>query len=446
MKNKLIDKETLYNAYPGHASVHPRVGGGQRPLDPVSAGKKLEELLGQIPVNGAPRTAYFHIPYCDSRCTFCPFYKEATRESDFAPYIEALIRQLRSWKYYPAIFCRPLESVYMGGGTPSAIPTNLLVVLLGAIRENLPLSDKAEWTLEGRPFNIEEEKYRSALEMGVSRVSFGVQSFDTKVRRGVGRRLSGGEVEKRLRRVASWGFEQVAADLIYGLPGQTMDIWRDDVKRAINLRLAGIAVYRLKLFPASILKKQVEDGNAQVADNHLMIDMFLAAREMLFNADYEQIEPVHYGLPGKESYRYGSTVWMDGDCFPYGGGAGGNVGPLQLFLDREPAGYTEKMAKDKSPVQFGLLLNNDALFQRQVQFDLMHGGLDLAFLGEKYRIENVERYAERIETLRERALVEMTDGLVRLTDTGVVWANEVCEELTATPDNAHSPEAVMLKS
>lgn len=264
--------DPLHAAFDRKSAVHPGARG--QPVDP----KGIQEVwANSLAKEGKKekRVAYFHIPFCETHCLFCGFFKNPYRAEEEDHYIDYVIRELEMVANAPFIKFHPFHAIYLGGGTPTVLSDKNLSRLLKAIRNSLPLANDCEITVEGRIYHFPDDKVFACLEGGVNRFSIGIQSFDTFVRRKMGRTDTGEKVAEILKYINSLDQTVMVIDLIYGLPYQTMEIWVDDVEKYIDLGLDGVDLYQLNIFKGGLLDKAVAKGVLPPpADIRTQADMF----------------------------------------------------------------------------------------------------------------------------------------------------------------------------
>ena len=227
--------DPLPYAFEGKIAVHPGLGGAG--VDKKDFEATLEPLLAR-PRMGKT-VAYIHVPFCETHCLYCGFYNKAYRSDDSRLYADALIQELRLWRGHPAQEAGPVHAVYMGGGTPTALEADDIRRILNEARAVLPLANDCEITVEGRLSNFGPDKMEACFEGGANRFSFGVQSFDTDIRRAMGRVSDRETLIRQLELVQSYDQAAVIVDLIYGFPMQTMERWQEDIATAQSRRLDG---------------------------------------------------------------------------------------------------------------------------------------------------------------------------------------------------------------
>ena len=211
-----------------------------------------------------PLSLYLHLPFCRSACYFCGcnviYTSKEDRKTRYMQYLQKELDLLAANLDTSA----PVLQMHFGGGTPTALSEADLVRLVRAVRERLPLTSDCEITLEGRIHDLSESKVEAAMHAGVNRFSLGVQSFDTRVRQSIGRIDDRETVIATLRRMVERQGAVVIADLIYGLPYQSMEVWENDVRTQFEIGIAGGDLYQLNVFPASELARRIESGDLPI--------------------------------------------------------------------------------------------------------------------------------------------------------------------------------------
>lgn len=249
-----VTKNPLTGAFPRKTSVHAGMSGKPVPKEEVPA--LLERL--RLTKRHNRTAAYVHVPYCESRCLYCGFFGGKYTVEAGAAYVAALTGEIERAGAFDSVTSAPINALYLGGGTPTALRAEDLTLLLRTLEQTLPLANDCEITVEGRIHNFDDAKIEACLEAGVNRFSIGVQSFDTGIRRGLGRIAAKDTVCRRLEALAAYNEAAIIIDLIYGLPGQTLDDWAEDIRTFLALPLDGVDLYQLNIFPGSSLAKAME--------------------------------------------------------------------------------------------------------------------------------------------------------------------------------------------
>ncbi|MGH7876869.1 MAG: radical SAM family heme chaperone HemW [Candidatus Dormibacteraceae bacterium] len=260
---------------------------------------------------------YLHIPFCKHKCGYCDFNAYAGMSGLMRDYVEALLIELeeasRRFRF------APLESVYLGGGTPSLLPPELISRLLAGVRARFALAPNAEVTLEANPASTDPEKLSTWLERGVNRLSLGVQSFDRSALGVLERRSDGRVAEKAFKDARGQGFGNISIDLIYAVPSQTERSWGATLTRALALGADHISAYALTFEAGTLLERRRREGMIEEVPEDLQWDLLDVLVDRLAVAGYERYEVSSFAREGFRS-RHNQGYWRCRPC--YGAGAG----------------------------------------------------------------------------------------------------------------------------
>jgi oxygen-independent coproporphyrinogen-3 oxidase len=263
------------------------------------------------------RNLYLHIPFCKHKCGYCDFNAYAGMDRLMPDYVDALERELASARERLA-FDR-LETVYLGGGTPSLLPADLVTRLLGFVRANFDLAADAEITLEANPASTDATKVTAWLESGVNRLSLGVQGFDGRALAVLERRTDAAQATHAFELARSMGMRNISIDLIYAVPHQSLDSWMETLRRGLALGPDHISTYCLTFEEGTLLWRRRAQGKVPEVDPDVQWDHLDAAIAELEAAGYGRYEVSNWARPGFES-RHNHAYWR---CRPvYGAGAG----------------------------------------------------------------------------------------------------------------------------
>jgi anaerobilin synthase len=340
-----ISENPMADAFPPGDDVHIFPTGEH--LDGGAACAAWEVAASRPPGTEGRRALYLHVPFCRARCSFCPFYANRWTEDAGRTYVAALEAELAGIGRLP-VASAPFDAVYFGGGTPSDLHPEGLRAVLGAVRRHIPLASDAEVTLEGRACGHSPTLTEAAIEAGVNRFSVGIQSFDTALRRSLGRIEPRERLLAFLDRLCDTG-AVVVIDLIYGLPGQTPAVWEEDLRTLTGLtRLAGADLYRLKVIPGSPLARR--QAEAPAALQRRCASLFSTGCRILDEAGWEQISVSHWRRDKRERSRYNTMTKSGADCVPAGCGAGGRLGGIRFFQTGELDAYLTAIRQGLKPL------------------------------------------------------------------------------------------------
>ncbi len=288
---------------------------------------------------------YAHIPFCPKVCPYCSFYKEASDRHKTRAFLDAML--LEAEIHAPALQPR---TIFFGGGTPSALSSSQLDFLLGGLRERIDFSRVGEWTLEMNPATVSLEKARTLLALGVDRISMGVQSWDDDLLRTLGRVHSAAQAAQSYRILRDAGVPNVNLDLIFGVPGQTRDQWRDSLARTIALEPDHISAYCLTYEEDTDFFLRLQRGEMQ-PDEGLDADLFELTMDVLGEAGYAQYEISNFAKPGREC-RHNLAYWNAADYVGLGPSAFSTVGESRWKNVSDTADYVGRINARQDSADF----------------------------------------------------------------------------------------------
>ncbi len=254
---------------------------------------------------------YVHIPFCASRCSYCDFFSTLEMKGSGSAYVDAVVAEATMRCH--ELRGERLRTLYLGGGTPSQLPLPLLERLVKGLKGVLELEHVEEFTVEANPDDVTAEWCAALRPLGVNRVSMGVQSFEDNILRAIGRRHNASQVAQAMGNLHAAGITNVSIDLIYGLPGQTLESWTRTVEQAIALSPQHISAYGLTYEPGTRLWHQRERGEVIEVPEEDCIGMYRVLVRLLQGAGFEHYEISNFALPGYHS-RHNSSYW---DETPY---------------------------------------------------------------------------------------------------------------------------------
>ncbi len=263
---------------------------------------------------------YVHVPYCRTKCPYCDFNVEAGARWPEQRYVAALVAELAHWAARPPFAGRAIETIFLGGGTPSLFEPASIAEILRVAGERFAISPAAEISLEANPENAAVERLRGYRGSGVNRLSFGVQSFDPKLLKTLGRASTVGETRTCVAAARDAGFANVSVDLIFAVPGQTLAGWREDLESAIALRPDHVSAYNLTYEDGTPLTALRDAGRIEALPDETEAAMFEAARQLLPGAGYLPYEISNFARPGFES-RHNVNYWRTGAYLGIGAGS-----------------------------------------------------------------------------------------------------------------------------
>ena len=283
------------------------------------------------------RALYIHWPFCLAKCPYCDFNSHVRERVDHARWEQALLADMRHEREISS--AEPLESVFFGGGTPSLMPPALVARLLKEAEQIWGFAPDIEITLEGNPSSVEAANYAALADVGVNRVSLGLQALDNETLRFLGRLHDATEGLAALD-VAQRHFERVSFDLIYARPGQTLDAWQAELSQALTYGTGHLSLYQLTIEPGTRFETMVRKGQFIPLDDDACADMFELTRDMTAQAGLPAYEVSNHARPGEES-SHNLTYWRYLDYCGIGPGAHGRRTGKATVRHRKPENWLE---------------------------------------------------------------------------------------------------------
>ena len=364
--------------------------------------------------------AYVHFPFCRRHCWYCDFNVHVAGEGAVADYLDALGVEIAAVTEFLDPGPRA-DTIYVGGGTPSRAGPERLGRLLATLRRRLRLSPGGEFTVEANPADASAEVYAAMTGSGVTRLSLGVQSFADRSLSLLDRDHTGESAARAVELAEAAGFGSISVDLIYGTPGQSLEDWRSDLKRAARLGVGHVSCYALTLDSQRTRSKAVELG--RVPDGDGMFPYYQAALGILGSAGFEHYETSNWSRTGHRC-RHNAAVWAGGRYLPLGCGAHGFLGNRRYHLVRRPDRYAERIRAGESLLAGSERLEAGDLLREAVALPLRTAaGIDLSRLNDRFGYDLFEEHGPLIEQLAEEDLL-VRDGLrLRPSDRGMFLAD-----------------------
>lgn len=367
---------------------------------------------------------YFHIPFCNSRCTYCDFYSTTMGEQMRSGYVAAAMAELeaRREEYEQHGFA----TIYMGGGTPSCLDDEQIVGMLQSTKEMCAVLADAEITLEANPDDIALERVVRWRSAGVNRVSLGVQTLDDDVLKRLNRRHSAQQAIEAVQVLVRGGIENVSVDLIYGLPGQTLEGFRCDLLQVLSLPVKHLSAYSLMLEGDTPLARSVSRGDVRVADEELSGAMFRLLTHEMRCTGFEHYEISNFALPGYRS-RHNSSYWKGTPYVGVGPGAHSFDGAHRRFNRPELLVYLQNMGRP--PCETELLTANERA-NEQVMVSLRTcEGIDLNDFSQRHGEAALRHVMNEAESFLQQGLLQLSEGRLALTHDGIFVSDMVMSEL-----------------
>ena len=380
-----------------------------------------------------PCGLYVHVPFCETKCGYCDFYSVALNDRNPAPLVDCIGRELRQRVNGHA---HAVRTVFFGGGTPTILPLSALARLLNSLNETVEVRQLEEVTVEANPATVDDEKAELLVSSGVSRVSMGAQSFFRDELATLERVHSPEDIAPSVAILRRHGVGQVNLDLIFGIPGQTLETWSQSLARAIDLGPDHIACYGLTYEPGTRLTAMRRHGRMTPCDEDIEADMFLRTFDTLESAGYRQYEISNYAKPGCEC-RHNLLYWRNAPYIGVGPSAAGCADGRRYKNVADIAGYVRLIERDGHAEVESEIIDTEMLIVELVMMQLrLNEGLSIAVFRERIGVDPRDSFGDALTRLVDLGLVAVSDTHIALTRSGRLVANTVVAELAAVPRQA----------
>ena len=382
---------------------------------------------------------YVHIPFCQTKCPYCDFNTYSNIEALIPSYAGSLAREIQLWG--DSLGSPRVNTLFFGGGTPSYLPAEAIGSVTTAVRDAFKMAPDAEFTVEANPGDLNHEHLLALLNLGINRLSIGVQSLDDSLLDVLGRRHSSEEAVEAYLRARQVGFNNVSIDLMYGISYQSMEQWRSTLDRVMSLSPEHLSIYCLALEEGTPMERQISQGEMPQPDPDLAADMYLLAEELLEKAGYRHYEISNWAMPGKES-RHNLTYWLNKPYLGVGPGAHSYLGNWRFYNIKSPREYVRRLT-DAVSIAKTVSVNPQTLGQMPIVEDIetiedamemaetlmlglrLEGGVDQITFAKRFGKTISSVYGEQVRELTSFGLLEETGGALRLTGKGRLLGNEV---------------------
>ena len=398
-----------------------------------AAGVDMDAARGDLRLG-----VYVQVPFCQTKCTYCNFHTGVVAAGRFAPYVEAVCKEIREHRefYQAAGVALPLgfdkavvDTVYFGGGTPSLLEPELLGRMMGAVRETFE-TELSEVTLEADPETVTSEKAAAWLAAGINRVSFGVQSFSDRELAAAGRMHRRADIYRAAEILREAGIRNISFDLIAGLPWQTDESWRESLEELGKLAPEHVSVYLLEVDEGSrlgleILQSGTRYSAGAVPGDDAMAEFYEAACAFLEERGYHHYEISNWAQPGFAS-RHNLKYWRREPYLGFGAGVHSFSGTQRWANAHDAAAYVAAISAGKLPVEQVESVTRESALEEELFLGLRQlDGIDLGRIEREYGIS----LANRFEGLESAGLIKRDGRIVRLAPARLSVSNEVFVEL-----------------
>lgn len=367
----------------------------------------------------SPSSAYIHVPFCQHRCGYCDFTLVAQKDHLIEEYLAAMEQQLS--EVGKGI---ELKTLFLGGGTPTHLSMDQLQRLLDAIFSHFQLVADYEFSIEANPLNLTEEKIDFLKQSGVNRVSLGVQSFDSEILTFLERDHQPEQIFEIVQALQS-RIENTSLDLIFAVPGQSLQNWQTSLADAIRLKIPHISTYGLTIEKGTTFWSRQKAGLFDLPEEELAGDMYEFALDFLDTEGLKHYEISNFARPGYEC-RHNEVYWTGYPYFGFGPGAASYLNGIRRQNHRSVVTWLKRIAAGESPIADQEQLSPEERAREAIIFGLRRrAGIDVSEFAARYKFDFYDLSRAAIEKHLAAGFLEETDTHIRLTQAGCLLADSV---------------------
>lgn len=360
---------------------------------------------------------YIHIPFCDAICIYCNFAKEIANDDKKRAYLKALFHEMSLTKEW----FKQSKTIYIGGGTPTALPDDAFEALLQEINHWVDMAQITEFTVEANPDNLTDTKLSLMKTYGVNRISLGIQTTQDHLLKTINRTHTYEGAKRAVKKIKANGFDNFSVDIIFSLPGQTMEELKDDIRKMLDMDPPHIALYSLILEDHTPLKHLINIGKLKMLDQDTEASMYETVIQSFLEAGYEHYEISNFSKPGKRSI-HNQIYWKNDPYLGLGAGAHGRLDSYRYQNLRSVKKYTDTMLEKGLKVRE--IYPYQAIHDTLLMGLRMKDGVDLIKFEKRFNIDVFQRF-KGLERSLEDGLIEVVNNYLKLTERGFYLANEV---------------------
>jgi oxygen-independent coproporphyrinogen-3 oxidase len=367
---------------------------------------------------------YIHIPYCVQACHYCDFHF-STNQRNKVSMIEMILRELELQKDY--LEDKKISTLYFGGGTPSLLEQRDLEKIMEKIQTLFLLEKSAEITLEANPDDLSEAKLSALKNVGINRLSIGIQSFDDGQLTYMNRAHNSGQALNSIKMAQNTGFDNISIDLIYGIPSSGHSIWKNDLEKALALNIQHISSYCLTIEPSTVFGRKKEKGILAPEDEEYNALQFEILMETLDSNGFEQYEVSNFCKPDFFS-RHNSNYWKNEYYLGIGPGAHSYNGESRQYNIKNNTKYISSLSLDTIPFTFEQLDSKTKANEYIMTRLRTKWGIDTNVLEKEYGIA-FDKYKNIVDKYYKMGFIEREKTTIKLTKKGLLFADKITEDL-----------------
>jgi oxygen-independent coproporphyrinogen-3 oxidase len=369
---------------------------------------------------------YIHIPFCDHKCIYCDFYSIITTDN-ILPFLDSLKKEINYYSdYYSGE--RIFTSIYFGGGTPSLMNPDYIYDIISTLKKKFAVSNNAEITLETNPGTVNGSKLKSFNEIGINRLSAGIQSFDEDDLKFLTRIHNKKTATETVHAARESGFDNINIDLIFNLPGQTKKKWMDNLQTALSLHVSHISAYSLILERGTILNKMVLDGKVSIQDDDYDAQLYELTIDLLESSGFHQYEVSNFARNGFECL-HNKAYWNYKEYLGFGPSAHSFVNGRRWWNFSSLKRYITEINNHNSAQAGYEILSAEEMLNEYVMLAIRSNGLFINDFIKKFGEEWINQKLSYFRKLREQNLLVIDDQSIRLTKAGYALCDEILNNI-----------------
>ena len=369
---------------------------------------------------------YIHIPFCDHKCIYCDFYSIITSDN-IQSFLSALKNEI---SYYSKLYRsnRKFSSIFFGGGTPSLMEPEYLEQIILHLKNNFDVDENVEVTMETNPGTVEKEKLRSFKQIGINRISIGIQSFDDDDLKFLTRIHNKQTATQTVYCAAEVGFENLSVDLIFNLPNQTKDKWLTNLKEAVKLPIKHLSAYSLILEPGTILNKMVLDGKVNIQDEDYDADLYETTIDFLTRNGFEQYEVSNFTKPGYECI-HNNAYWKYRDYLGFGPSAHSFADGKRWWNYTSLKKYISEVELNQNALMNFETLNKTQIHDEYLMLALRSSGIDVNEYKKMFGESWIKKNYTYLKELSITGNILIDDKNIKLTPKGYAVCDEILKNI-----------------
>ncbi|PLS01207.1 radical SAM family heme chaperone HemW [Neobacillus cucumis] len=369
------------------------------------------------------KAAYLHIPFCEHICHYCDFNKVFLKGQPVEDYLKALDLEMKlTLAEFPT---DSLDTIFVGGGTPTSLNEQQLYTFCESINRNLPKSENLEFTFEANPGDLTKGKLQILKDAGVNRISLGVQTFNEELLKKIGRVHRAKDVYETIDNAKQIGFQNISIDLIFSLPNQTVQEFKESLDQAFSLNIPHFSAYSLIIEPKTVFYNLLKKGRLPTPGEDVEASMYEMLMEEMEKQGFHQYEISNFSRPGYES-KHNLTYWNNEYYYGFGAGAHSyvngtrrsNTGPLKRYIDQ--------LNRNALPI----FEDHQVTMEEQMEEEMFLGlrktdGVSIAHFTKKFGKDPIKLFEKELDDLILKQWIEVQDDKIYLTKKGRLLGNEV---------------------